>query len=467
MKSQSSETGGWQRPPSPSFSTTTTGSRVNLPAAYLLISRKDLRQSIACFEDLMAAAKAYRNALLAMSQATAAFAQAMEACSRVKGCRSANSALAGASGLQHLLANHDQLLADTVYRQFEIPLLSALDHYKLITADRLASYEQRLSEQSARIRKTEAENLRGGRRRKRDLDSFRLALAELQRQVDELDGIKAGYHEEVLEEEDEIWDTVLAKVAFVVRSQLDFYEKIAGKASDSILEPLVSSVPDPFDSYGPPKEEGQIFSVLAPLGMMDSIPQSPTPGFSRTRSSPSHSASASTSGNASPSRSAVFAPLTPVAVPARAETSTVSALGISSPDDGVGRARRELSVIDEREVALGEGSHVEVLDGEQDEREVGQGDGQPGDEAGSVLPDREEGVEEEGAEEADGGAQAAQVKRRPSQLQEGTVEENTSPGPEASSAAAGGVETDAAGERLGEEEDGVGGEQKIGSKEGS
>jgi hypothetical protein len=31
---------------------------------------------------LMAAAKAYRNALLAMSSATAAFASAMEACSR-------------------------------------------------------------------------------------------------------------------------------------------------------------------------------------------------------------------------------------------------------------------------------------------------------------------------------------------------------------------------------------------------
>jgi len=57
---------------------------------------------------------------------------------------------------------------------------------------------------------------------------------------------------------------VLEKIAFVVRSQLDFYEKIAGKASDPILEPLVMSVPDPFDSYGPPKEDGQIFSVLAP-----------------------------------------------------------------------------------------------------------------------------------------------------------------------------------------------------------
>lgn len=115
-----------------------------------------------------------------------------------------------------------------------------------------------------------------------DLTSFRQALSDLQRQVDELDGIKAGYHEEVLEGEDEVrplshrpicmkcyterqvWDTVLNKIAFVVRSQLDFYEKIAGKASDPILEPLVMSVPDPFDSYGPPKEDGHIFSVLAP-----------------------------------------------------------------------------------------------------------------------------------------------------------------------------------------------------------
>ena len=37
-----------------------------------------------------------------------------------------------------------------------------------------------------------------------DLQSFRQALSELQRQVDGLDGLKAGYHEEVLEGEDEV-----------------------------------------------------------------------------------------------------------------------------------------------------------------------------------------------------------------------------------------------------------------------
>ncbi|KAL1410327.1 hypothetical protein Q8F55_004334 [Vanrija albida] len=341
---QSASSLGWPRPPSPTFSTTTTGSKVNLADSHTLISRKDLRASIACFEDLMAAAKAYRNALLAMSGATAAFASAMEACSRIKGCRGANAALAGGAGLQFLISNHEQILADTVYRQFEIPLLEALDNYKLITADRLAAYEKALHQQSDKIRRTEAENMKIGRRRKRDLNQFRQALADLQRQVDELDAIKLNYHEEVLESEEEAWDTVLGKVAFVIRSQLDFYEKIAGKASDPILEPLVMSIPDPFDAYGPPKEEGQIFSVLSPLGL-DTGATPPTPNLTRI----SHpSSSSSTPRNASPSKIAGFSTL------AQAQTSVVAAVGERGlwDESSNGRAKRELSVIDERDPIL-------------------------------------------------------------------------------------------------------------------
>ncbi|KIR58153.1 hypothetical protein I314_06118 [Cryptococcus bacillisporus CA1873] len=358
------------RAPSPSFSTTTTGSKVNLPENHALITRKDLRQSIACFEELMAAAKAYRNALLAMSSATAAFATAMEACSRVKGCRSSNSALAGAGGLQYLVSNHEQLLADTVYRQLEIPLLHALDNYKMITADRLAAYEKALHEQSQKIRKTEAENLKIGRRRKRDLQQFRQALGELQKQVDELDSIKAAYHEEVLEGEEEVWETVLGRVAFVIRSQLDFYEKIAGKASDPILEPMVMSIPDPFDAYGPPKEEGQIFSVLAPLSLLDSsAPQSPTLNLPRVLSPPPMSAKTTSPGR--PSSPSDFhgtstrrspAPREPEAssesVFGQHDTWLESASGtfgtssVSELGNGSDRSRRELSIIDEGDVTL-------------------------------------------------------------------------------------------------------------------
>lgn len=46
--------------------------------------------------------------------------------------------------------------------------------------------------------------------------------------------------------------------------------------SDPIIEPMLQSVPDPFDSYGPPQSEDQIFSILAPLSIMTSTPSSST-----------------------------------------------------------------------------------------------------------------------------------------------------------------------------------------------
>jgi hypothetical protein len=49
-------------------------------------------------------------------------------------------------------------------------------------------------------------------------------------------------------------------------------------SSDPIIEPMLQSVPDPFDSYGPPQAEDQIFSILAPLSIMT--------GMSTTSSSP-------------------------------------------------------------------------------------------------------------------------------------------------------------------------------------
>jgi hypothetical protein len=68
MRSQSSIGQGWARPASPTvsiasfkgvfhtadnkFSTTTTGSKINLPPSHALITRKDLRASILCLEEV-------------------------------------------------------------------------------------------------------------------------------------------------------------------------------------------------------------------------------------------------------------------------------------------------------------------------------------------------------------------------------------------------------------------------------
>lgn len=62
-----------------------------------------------------------------------------------------------------------------------------------------------------------------------------------------------------------------------LRSQLDVYERISSKGlSDATLEPLLSSIPDPFSAYGPPRNDEQIFSILGPNNLT-SVSPSPDP----------------------------------------------------------------------------------------------------------------------------------------------------------------------------------------------
>jgi hypothetical protein len=53
----------------------------------------------------------------------------------------------------------------------------------------------------------------------------------------------------------------------VVRSSLEVFDRLTAKGSDPCFEPVVQAIPDPFNTYGPPKVEGQLFSILSPLGI--------------------------------------------------------------------------------------------------------------------------------------------------------------------------------------------------------
>jgi hypothetical protein len=92
--------------------------------------------------------------------------------------------------------------------------------------ERSASYEKALYERSQIIRQTEMGNMNKRQRSEpfydtyitfvdcvsADLQSFREALTVLQRQVDELDEMKAQHYQEIMEHEEEVWDVVQAKV---------------------------------------------------------------------------------------------------------------------------------------------------------------------------------------------------------------------------------------------------------------
>lgn len=105
-------------------------------------------------------------------------------------------------------------------------------------------------------------------RKERNLQSFREALGVLQKQVEDLDQLKARHYAEIIEHEEEVWDIVQGKICLVVRSSLDVFDRLTSKASDPVIEPMLQSVPDPFDSYGQTHSEDQIFSILPPLSIL-------------------------------------------------------------------------------------------------------------------------------------------------------------------------------------------------------
>ncbi|BGP40432.1 hypothetical protein JCM10450v2_004415 [Rhodotorula kratochvilovae] len=259
---------------SPTLSATSTGTRASQldlgdEGPRVVVTRADLRESVTAYESLLSTAKAYRNALIALSSASTALAGAMGECARVKGAGEAGEGLLAASGLHYMVANSGQVLSDTLYRSFEVPLMTAYDTYVGDIATRHAEYEALLKEKTAKIRETEAENMRQGKKKTRNLDQFRAALAKLTEQVAEVEVCKRSYYSEVLTGETEMWGMIGGKVSLLVRSTMDLADRLASKAtSDPVIEAMLSEHPDPFDSYRLDRDEARdVFTILPPMNL--------------------------------------------------------------------------------------------------------------------------------------------------------------------------------------------------------
>ncbi|KAI1309157.1 hypothetical protein EDD11_004119 [Mortierella claussenii] len=130
----------------PSFSGPET-SRMGRPA--VIITRGDQQTSVDQIQLLLTNAKAYRLQMLALSKAAANFGYALEKIAHSKA------------------AVRDQSNSDTLYKQFEIPLLQHLDTHKSNIEASEAQYERSMRDMSQKIKETEATSLQNGRKRQR------------------------------------------------------------------------------------------------------------------------------------------------------------------------------------------------------------------------------------------------------------------------------------------------------------
>ncbi|KAK0109690.1 hypothetical protein ONS95_002369 [Cadophora gregata] len=287
-------------PSSPTYSYASTANPIpssfNLPlpppprSPHAVLTKADLEASQTAYSDLLSSAKAYRLALAALSVSASTFGSALEACARLKEARSeampssaagsmSNSfsakgnctadSLMAASGVHQLVANHQQILSETVYRSFEVPLLHELDQWRRRMEEEEVGYQREAKTMSKEIRKMEKEGLRLHKQRKRDVGKFREHLVQLTGKLDQLTGLSGGHSRGLLRDCQEMSKGIVECSAGLVRAEVDIFEALARKGwNGGGLDELLEKGRDLFaneehagiDAH--PNHAAKIFSIL-------------------------------------------------------------------------------------------------------------------------------------------------------------------------------------------------------------
>ncbi len=285
---------------------------------HAVLTRADLDQSQRSYADLIAGAKTYRVALAGLSAAASSFGSALEACARLKEARAdaigppaaaslSNSfntkgsctadVLLATAGLHHLVANHQQILSETVYRSFEVPLLHELDKWRRDVNDESETYERAVRDQSRAIRRLEKEGLKLHRQRRRDVAGFRSHLVALTTQLDGLTVLHADHARNLLRESQETSTKIVDAACSLVRAEVDIFEGLARKGwTGGGLEDVLERGADLFardedDGYGAGAGGGQddtgskLFSILPHKSILaDAGSDTTRPGHTRAES---------------------------------------------------------------------------------------------------------------------------------------------------------------------------------------
>lgn len=264
-------------PGSPTYSYASTANPIsayNLPLPppprpfHAVLSKSDLEASQISYVELLDSAKAYRLALAALSNTASQFGSALEACARLKEARSEalhpnggsmnNSFmisrgactadnLMSASGIHQLIANHQQILSETVYRNFEVPLLHEIDSWRRRMEEEETAYQREVKERSREIRKLEKEGLKLHKQRKRDVSKFRSHLVDLTTKLDDLTSLHGGHSRTLLRDSQETSVKIVEASGSLVRAEVDIFEALARKGwTGGGLEELLEKGKDLF-----------------------------------------------------------------------------------------------------------------------------------------------------------------------------------------------------------------------------
>lgn len=232
------------------------GVDTNHPDLPALITSKEVTETLRTYSGVLHAAQKYREALLLVSGAAAEFGAALEKCARCKGAGSSAESLLAAGGLHYLVSNHQQILAKSIHRTFEVPVRREVDAFKATMAANEEAFKRDLKVKYRRLKNHENENARLSRMRVRNLVAYRNSLLELTSQIDDIDRLKYEHFCHAFDVAQTTSSNILTYSASVVRAEVEIYEGIARKGwSGGGLDDLIATCPDPFTTYEEEEDE--------------------------------------------------------------------------------------------------------------------------------------------------------------------------------------------------------------------
>lgn len=178
------------------------------------------------------------------------------------------------SGVQHLVANHNQILSETVYRSFEVPLLHDLDRWQAVIDDEEDTYQQKIKTQSKEVKRLEKEGLKLHKQKRRDVGRFRAHLVELTGKLDGLTTLHADHARTMLRESQETSGRIVDASCSLVRAEVDIFESLAKKGwTGGGLEDVLEKGQDLFatelDGGQASGSDGvKLFSILPPKSIL-------------------------------------------------------------------------------------------------------------------------------------------------------------------------------------------------------
>ncbi|SCW04061.1 LAFE_0H05050g1_1 [Lachancea fermentati] len=214
-----------------------------------LVTKKDMAQTVDAMKQMLANVDAYAEELVAVSQKASMVALSLEQMARLKGCNDDTAEkFLSSSGLFHLIANHQRIMANCITSSMTESLSERVDDFQFSSRVQEAKFKQEFRDQARKLKLQESYNIKFSKRKVRNLVSYRENLANLQLQLDELESLKHRYYQESYELVESCCSGVLRDIATVSRAQVEISENIARKGwSGGGLDDLLIHADDPFN----------------------------------------------------------------------------------------------------------------------------------------------------------------------------------------------------------------------------